>query len=215
MPFVSQALTATLALALCVSAAAPACAESNAQAVSNSAYAAEIRSINPHIQAWQSRDYASALLRDARAMRVDPRLVMAVVTVESHWDAGAVSIHGAQGLGQLKPTTARELGVEPFSGRENLRGVTLYLRQLLALFKSSRYALREAIAGYNAGPYAVKNYGGIPPRRETQHYVVKVLAAWHSFQSRLSARSSVVSATASADPMQRAGREQAAYWGVR
>ncbi|MDQ2857517.1 MAG: lytic transglycosylase domain-containing protein [Candidatus Eremiobacteraeota bacterium] len=212
MPFVLQALTATLVFVSCVSLAAPALAESHERAGSNSAYAAEIRTINPRIQAWQSRDYASALLRDARAMHVDPRLVMAVVTVESHWDAGAVSIHGAQGLGQLKPTTARELGVEPFSGRENLRGVTLYLRQLLALFKSSRYALREAIAGYNAGPYAVKNYGGIPPRRETQHYVVKVLAAWRSFEGRLSAGSSVPDAPT--DPTQRVQYEQTAYWGV-
>ena len=64
------------------------------------------------------------------------------------------------------PQTARTLGVDPYSGRSNINGLTLYLHKLLAIFHDAREPIREAIAGYNAGPLAVKRYGGVPPFRE-------------------------------------------------
>ena len=179
------------------------------------AYASAIRAVNPHLRAGQSRAFADALLSSARRDHVDPRLVMAVVTVESHWNSRAVSVHGAEGLGQLKPGTARELGVNPWSARANLRGITRYLHRLLAMFKTSRQAMREAIAGYNAGPYAVVDAGGIPARAETRRYVGKVLAALHAFKSRLSSEPSVDAVANELAVAQQQDEDQAAYWGAR
>jgi soluble lytic murein transglycosylase-like protein len=178
-------------------------------------YASVMRTINPRLPESKSLAYASALLTDARRLHVDPTLMMAVVTVESHWNSGAISNHGAEGLGQLKPGTAHDLGVNPRSARENLRGLALYLHQLLALFSEARQPMREAIAGYNAGPYAVKSYGGVPPNYETRHYVVKVLAALHSVRARLGDAANVDLDAAGGDVARALDDAQAAYWGVR
>jgi soluble lytic murein transglycosylase-like protein len=195
-----------------LSAATPSLAvEHNATVQDN--YASVMRSINPRLPESKSLAYASALLTDARRLHVDPTLMMAVVTVESHWDSGAVSPHGAEGLGQLKPGTAHDLGVNPRSASGNLRGLALYLHHLLALFSEARQPMREAIAGYNAGPYAVKSYGGVPPNYETQHYVVKVLSALHSVRARLG-NSADAYALADGDVVRTIEEAQAAYWGA-
>jgi len=173
-----------------------------------------MRTINPKLQQHQSLAYATALLTDARRLHVDPTLVMAVVTVESHWNVRAVSYHGAEGLGQLKPETARELGVDPWSGRSNLKGITLYLHRLLSLFHSAREPIREAIAGYNAGPYAIRD-GVIPNNGQTPRYVRKVMTAWHSLRSRLGGDPSALEIAEALDPVRLVAKDQAAYWGVR
>jgi soluble lytic murein transglycosylase-like protein len=173
-----------------------------------------MRSINPRLRAPQSLAYATALLDNARDLHVDPTLVMAVVTVESHWDARAISYHGAEGLGQLKPETARELGVNPWSARSNLHGITLYLHQLLSLFRDAREPIRAAIAGYNAGPYAVDASGRIPQNGQTPHYVAKVMLAWHALRARLGAAASADDVADALTPAS-VSASQAAYWGVR
>lgn len=182
--------------------------------VSEPAYANAIRSINPHVARSQSRQFARALLSSAHRMGVDPNLVMAVVTVESHWNVRAVSTSGARGLGQFLPGTARDLGIDPRSPGSNLRGVTNYLHQLLGLFKSSRNAMRQAIASYNAGPYAVRHYG-IPRSGETPRYIVKVLATWHSFKTRFGARPRAEDLALVLDATARTEAVQNAYWGVK
>jgi soluble lytic murein transglycosylase-like protein len=173
-----------------------------------------MRRVNPHLAVQTSRSFASTLLSDARAMDLDPRLVMAIVTVESHWNIHAVSGAGAEGLGQLLPCTARTLGVDAWSGRSNLRGLTLYLRHLLSLFRDAREPIREAIAGYNAGPLAVERYGGVPPIHETRRYVAKVFAAWHAFKTRLPENPNVDETQAALDAVEAISREQSAYWGA-
>ncbi len=106
------------------------------------------------------------------AMFVD--LFTAMIQRESNFNPHAVSSAGAQGLGQLMPGTARELGVrEPFSARQNLEGAATYLTEMLDEFGSFELAL----AAYNAGPGAVRKYGGIPPYRETRQYVSDILHA--------------------------------------
>ena len=175
------------------------------------AYAATLRTINPHLAVAQSITYAQTLLLYSRKWRLDPSLVMALVAVESNWNSRAVSYSGALGLGQLKPGTARELGVDPSSVHGNLRGTTLYLHRLIGVFRSARDPIREALAGYNAGPETVRVYGGIPPIYETRHYVKKVMGTWHVLRARIAARAAVERAQpANVDPT-----GSLAYWGVR
>jgi soluble lytic murein transglycosylase-like protein len=149
-------------------------------------YATVLRTINPHLQMHESLAYARSLLADSERSKLDPNLIMALVTVESSWRQTAVSRHGARGLGQLMPTTAARLGVNPWDPSQNLRGASSYLRTLIDRFASRGVnGMRDAIGAYNAGPRAVEKYRGIPPFSETQHYVTKVLAQWHRLSVRV------------------------------
>src|SRR6266571_4696523 len=114
--------------------------------------------------------------RLAQQYSIDPRLVHAIITVESNFDPRAVSRAGAQGLMQLMPDTAARYRVEnPFDPQANIEGGIRYLRDLLRLFPGD---LRHVLAAYNAGEGAVQQYGGIPPYPETQRYVERVLALY-------------------------------------
>ena len=108
----------------------------------------------------------------AERHRVDPVLVRAVIEAESNWDPQAVSSKGAQGLMQLVPGTADDLGVrDPFDPGQNLDGGVRYLRTLLEKYDGD---LDKALAAYNAGAGAVDRNGGVPNYRETRAYVQKV-----------------------------------------
>jgi soluble lytic murein transglycosylase-like protein len=148
--------------------------------VTVSAYASALRHINPQMQLWQSRELAKHLLNTSSHWRIDPTMLVALVTVESRWHTDARSRVGAIGLGQLMPGTASALHVDPTDPKQNLSGAARYLSGLLARYgtKRNRYAL--TFAAYNAGPHAVSEYGGIPPFTETQNYVVRVLNTWHT-----------------------------------
>jgi soluble lytic murein transglycosylase-like protein len=112
----------------------------------------------------------------AEKHRVDARLVRAVIATESNWDAGAVSSKGAQGLMQLNPNTAQELGVaDAFDPAQNVDGGVRYLGQMLNRYNGD---VHMALAAYNAGPGAVDRSGGIPRITETQNYVKKVTSAY-------------------------------------
>jgi soluble lytic murein transglycosylase-like protein len=136
---------------------------------------------------------APAFLRErindhALAQDLDPKLVEALIRVESAFNSRAVSNKGAMGLMQLMPGTALELGVEDaFDVEENLRGGTAYLRSLIDRFSGD---LTLALAGYNAGPAAVEKYSGVPPYRETTDYVRRVLAAYGAPAAKNARRSS-------------------------
>lgn len=106
----------------------------------------------------------------ARQHGVPEDLFLRLVQQESGWNPGARSHKGAIGLAQLMPFTARKLGVDPHDPYQNLEGGARYLKQQYRTFGSWRLAL----AAYNAGPGAVKKYGGVPPYRETRNYVKKI-----------------------------------------
>ena len=112
------------------------------------------------------------IMAAAKEFNVDPALVAAVAQAESNGNQNAVSGVGALGVMQLMPDTAASLGVDPNNRKDNIRGGAKYLRQMLDTFGGD---VRKAVAAYNAGPGAVKQYGGVPPYKETQNYVAKIL----------------------------------------
>jgi hypothetical protein len=104
-----------------------------------------------------------------------PEFVRSVAAVESAYRTEAISPKGAIGLMQLMPGTASELRVNPHDPEQNADGGVRYLKELLLRYKNHKDPVRMALAAYNAGPGAVDRYRDIPPYRETQAYVEKVL----------------------------------------
>jgi soluble lytic murein transglycosylase-like protein len=105
--------------------------------------------------------------------RLDPDLVNSVIRAESGFNVRAVSPKGAQGLMQLMPQTASQLGVRnAFDPQANVEGGTRYLRELLERYD---FDLIKALAAYNAGPERVQQYGGVPPYYETKVYVARIV----------------------------------------
>ncbi len=105
--------------------------------------------------------------------QLDPDLIASVIRAESGFNPHAVSHKGAQGLMQLMPQTASNLGVtNPFDPSANVEGGSRYLRELLDRYNSN---LVKALAAYNAGPQRVAQYNGVPPYRETQVYVARIV----------------------------------------
>lgn len=106
---------------------------------------------------------------------LDPHLIMAVIEIESGFNQKAVSRAGAQGLMQIMPATQQDLGLTaPFNPGDNIEAGIRYLKMLMDRFPD----LSLALAAYNAGPANVERYQGIPPFRETQDYVRKVMASY-------------------------------------
>lgn len=123
-------------------------------------------------QAGVTGDYAALFQAAGAAHDVDPALLAAVAQVESGMNPSAVSPAGAQGLMQLMPGTAADLGVaDPFDPAQAVDGAARLLRSHLDRFGTVELAL----AAYNAGAGAVSRHGGIPPYPETQAYVRRVL----------------------------------------
>lgn len=152
-----------------------------------SAYAADDYTVIYNDVAAYNGDYdqstwiTQAILYSSSQYGVDPLLITAVMQCESGFNINAGSGAGAIGLMQLMPDTAYAIGVDPYNPLDNVVGGTIYLRNQLDNFSGwGDYAVTDAVAAYNAGPQAVKNYGGVPPYSETQNYVVNVSNAYNN-----------------------------------
>jgi len=139
----------------------------------------EVKKITPRVDFGSMpvnrAKYSDMIDEAAHTARLYPALLHAVVKAESAYDPNALSPAGAVGLMQLMPLTAKSYGVKNRRDpRDNLQGGARYLRKLLTRYNNN---IKLALAAYNAGEKAVKKYGNkIPPYKETQNYVKKVIA---------------------------------------
>lgn len=122
----------------------------------------------------QQQAYKKIIRAYSAKYGVEEALIHSVVKQESCFNEKAHSRAGAIGLMQLMPATASYLKIKnPWNPEQNIHGGVKYLSRMLKRFKGNK---KFALAAYNAGPGKVERYGGIPPYRETQHYVKKIMA---------------------------------------
>lgn len=126
-----------------------------------------------NLQPSQSQSLNELISGAGERHQIDPDFINSVIRAESGFNSHAVSKKGAQGLMQLMPQTASQLGVaNPLDPQANVEGGTRYLRELLEKYN---FDVPKALAAYNAGPKRVDRYRGIPPYSETQAYVAQVI----------------------------------------
>jgi len=146
-------------------------------------YVQFVRNQNRRLSEREATRIAENIIGHCLSHGVDARLIMAIVLVESGFDPFAVSSAGAKGLGQLMPGTASDLGVSNrFNIEENVYGMVKLMRKHLETYirqtGDSGRGMQLALAAYNAGPGAVKKYGGIPPYKQTINYVKKITSIY-------------------------------------
>jgi soluble lytic murein transglycosylase-like protein len=132
--------------------------------------------------------------------RLDPDFVSSVIMAESNFKTHAVSKKGAQGLMQLMPSTAAQLGVaDPFDPRANVEAGAAHLSALLDRYNNDPI---KALAAYNAGAHRVKQYNGVPPYRETRAYINKIV---RDFNAKKRAQMKAAGVTNASTPAKAAG----------
>jgi soluble lytic murein transglycosylase len=133
------------------------------------------------ISRYSSSVYDEMISEASQKHGVSFPLLKAVIKVESDFNPRAVSRAGALGLMQIMPENAKAFGMrDPFDPRENILTGTQYFRELLERFNGK---LQLALAAYNAGPSVVDRYNRIPPIKETEDYVERVMKYFHHFKN--------------------------------
>jgi hypothetical protein len=153
--------------------------------------------------AAQNVDIDEVVREASNRNRIDPDFVSSVIKAESNFKTRAVSKKGAQGLMQLMPATAAQLGVsDPFDPKANIEAGTAHLGALLDLYHDDPI---KALAAYNAGAHRVKQYNGVPPYAETRAYVRRIVHDYNS-KKRAQMKAGVGAAKASTNaPAAKAG----------
>ncbi|MFZ1983270.1 MAG: lytic transglycosylase domain-containing protein [Desulfatitalea sp.] len=148
----------------------------------SSNYKVYMREIPQPPRAWYSiESYDDVIAEAAKLNGISFSLLKALIHVESYFNPRAVSKKGAMGLMQIMPENLATLDItDPFDPWENIMGGSRYLRSMLERFN---YQLPLALAAYNAGPSAVERYNDIPPYKETEDYVKKVMRFFQIYKN--------------------------------
>jgi soluble lytic murein transglycosylase-like protein len=160
----------------------------------------------------QNIDLDQVVREASNRNRIDPDFVSSVIKAESNFKTHAVSKKGAQGLMQLMPGTAAQLGVaDPFDPKANVEAGTAHLSALLDRYHNDPI---KALAAYNAGAHRVKQYNGVPPYRETRAYINKIVRDFNAkkraqMKTVAPSKASASSKTAKTTPTRKAKRQQA------
>ena len=121
----------------------------------------------------------AAIVKHSIEMGVDPAITLSIAKMESGYRQEARSPRGAVGVFQLMPSTARRMGLNPYTLEGNVKGGIMYYKSMYKMFGSMELAL----AAYNAGPGNVKKYRAIPPFKETRRYVTKIVAEYNNLKA--------------------------------
>ena len=131
------------------------------------------------VQAANVNTVKAAIVKHSIEMGVDPAITLSIAKAESGFRHEARSSRGAVGVFQLMPSTARRMGLNPYSLDDNIKGGVMYYKSMYKMFGSVELAL----AAYNAGPGNVKKYQAIPPFAETRRFVSKIMADYRHFKA--------------------------------
>lgn len=127
---------------------------------------------NKRIDEKTAEEIATNIVNFCSQYDVDAKLITALIARESRFNPNIVSSSGAQGLGQLLPSTAKEVGVEdPFEISQNVRGTVVYFKKMLDMWKNHSHQTELALASYRIGHRVVKQYNDIPPIPEVQEFI--------------------------------------------
>lgn len=160
----------------------------------------------------QNIDLDQVVREASNRNRIDPDFVSSVIKAESNFKTRAVSKKGAQGLMQLMPRTAAQLGVaDPFDPKANVEAGTAHLSALLDQYHNDPI---KALAAYNAGAHRVKQYNGVPPYRETRDYINKIVRDFNSkkraqMKTAAASKPAAASKAAKTNPVKKTRRQQA------
>lgn len=128
-----------------------------------------------------------AILAYSAKWGVNPLLITAMFAIESNFRMDAQSSAGAIGIAQLMPGTARALGIDPYDPAQNIEGGIQYFRNQRDTFSyAGDWAATYAVAAYNAGPAAIRQYGGVPPYSETVNHLYRVAAIYQQLEQEFS-----------------------------
>ncbi len=131
------------------------------------------------VQAANVNTVKAAIVKHSIEMGVDPAITLSIAKTESGFRHEARSSHGAVGVFQLMPSTARRMGLNPYSLDDNIKGGIMYYKSMYKMFGSMELAL----AAYNAGPGNVKKYRAVPPFSETKRFVAKITADYRHYKA--------------------------------
>ena len=118
------------------------------------------------------------IVKHSMEMGLDPALALSIAKTESGFCHNKTSNHGAVGVFQLMPSTAKRMGYNPYRVQDNIKGGIAYYKMMYKMFGSTELAL----AAYNAGPGTVKKYNGIPPYNETRRFVSSIMSNYNSLK---------------------------------
>ena len=131
------------------------------------------------VQAANVSTVKAAIVKHSIEMGVDPAITLSIAKSESGFRQESRSPRGAVGVFQLMPSTARRMGLNPYSLDDNIKGGIMYYKSMYKMFGS----MEMALAAYNAGPGAVKKYKSVPPYKETKRYVAKIMTDYRYFKA--------------------------------